>query len=516
MHEVIVLLPGYAEWTQYGRQRAGGTVTLLKGDPNVLVDTGAPHQRRALLDALREHGLKPSDIKYVINTHGQLDHIGNNNLFPRATFLLDMDVSREGEYWIHNFHEDAFHIGGSDRSPTIAVIPTPGHTDHDLSVIVETKIGTVAIVGDLFEYEGDWRDRSWEHWSKSKKMHKGSRERILRIADYIVPGHGDMFHVPSLAQLELAPTPDETRGQDRFIHKHRNEIEALAKRWQTHWCRVDADRIEAWLRQFGDYSATQSVFPLLQHVFYLDDARITDIFADFHERLMEDTKREVVFSILGGPKDSSSFVSYVGSKTFPERERRRVVFDQIETIAQQYDPARTTLALVDDTINSGHQACRIFKEWFGTTDAPHEHVTELSESTKNWLRSAQVVAFFLIGFRAGLGELRAAMRLLRLNARVEAARVEEPVGCFDPGAAIFDNPQVRLQARKLAAEIGEQLFTDVPGWDEGKRRLMALGYGRAQKLIVFSYNTPNCTLPILWKKGTYNGVEWLPLFPRRD
>ena len=72
---------------------------------------------------------------------------------------------------------------------------TPGHTDHDLSVVVETGIGTVAIVGDLFEYEGDWADDAWLAWSRDQGRQRESRQAMLAIADYIIPGHGTMFRV---------------------------------------------------------------------------------------------------------------------------------------------------------------------------------------------------------------------------------------------------------------------------------------------------------------------------------
>ena len=206
-HRVIVLIPGYADAVEQrddGRLRAGGTVTLVKGRPNVVVDTGAPHQRNELLARLKQNSVQPGDIAYVINTHGHLDHIGNNNLFPHATFLLDTDVAKDDMYWTHDFERDGpFLINTTtgdepDDAPSLTVIPTPGHTDQDVSVIVETASGIVAIVGDLFEHEGDWHDEHvWQQWSRSKDLHRASRERILRLADFIVPGHGDIFRVPA-------------------------------------------------------------------------------------------------------------------------------------------------------------------------------------------------------------------------------------------------------------------------------------------------------------------------------
>lgn len=178
------------------RHRAGGTVTLITGNPNVIVDTGAPEQRQQIVDALARHGIETAAIQYVINTHGHLDHIGNNNLFPQATFVLDTDLAKNGEYWAHDFRQSALEITSLDGGPPIVVMCTPGHTDHDLTVMVETSSGTVAVVGDLFEYEGDGVDNAWLAWSKNPVAQRASRDMVLSLADYVIPGHGERFAVP--------------------------------------------------------------------------------------------------------------------------------------------------------------------------------------------------------------------------------------------------------------------------------------------------------------------------------
>lgn len=195
MHEVVVLIPGYSRWTREGKQRAGGTVTLIKGTPNVIVDTGAPEQQQELLSALAGQGLGPEDIGWVVLTHGHLDHVGNNNLFPRATFVLESDISRNGEYWTHEFDRAPLQIENTAGGAPLKVIPTRGHTDHCLSVLVESSIGRVAVVGDLFGHDGDWVDNIWHEYTRDRGLQQRSRDAILATADHIVPGHGPMFRV---------------------------------------------------------------------------------------------------------------------------------------------------------------------------------------------------------------------------------------------------------------------------------------------------------------------------------
>ena len=92
MAEVYVLRPGYGYADGGGVSRAGSTLTLVVADSvRILVDTGGPSERTVVLDTLAQQGLLPEQIAYVVCTHGHTDHIGNNNLFPDATFLVGQD-----------------------------------------------------------------------------------------------------------------------------------------------------------------------------------------------------------------------------------------------------------------------------------------------------------------------------------------------------------------------------------------------------------------------------------------
>ena len=53
------------------------------------------------------------------------------------------------------------------------------------------------LVGDLFECSEDLEDYTlWQENSEQPELQQQSRIDILRIADWIVPGHGPMFKVP--------------------------------------------------------------------------------------------------------------------------------------------------------------------------------------------------------------------------------------------------------------------------------------------------------------------------------
>lgn len=187
---VRVLKPGYTVQVGPAQLRADGTITLVTGRINILVDTGGPWNKDFLLSALESLGISPQDISFVVCTHGHSDHTGNINLFPDAVLISSHDICKGDLYTIHDFSEPYVIYEG------IEVITTPGHTRQDVSVIVRTESGVVAITGDLFENKADLDDESlWKTMSELPEEQQASRGRILKLADFIIPGHGDIFPV---------------------------------------------------------------------------------------------------------------------------------------------------------------------------------------------------------------------------------------------------------------------------------------------------------------------------------
>ncbi len=183
---VDIIKLGYFKWIKkFESCKASCTVTLVRdGDSNLIVDTGNPSDEKAIREGLRKFKLTPRDIDYVIITHYHPDHIGCNMLFKHAIFIDFADFYKGDKF---NFFEKECEV-----TKNVKVIATPGHTYDSCSALVKCKEGIVAIVGDTF-----WTNKQDKlpAFYENLRQLKSSRKKILKLADYIIPGHANIFKV---------------------------------------------------------------------------------------------------------------------------------------------------------------------------------------------------------------------------------------------------------------------------------------------------------------------------------
>jgi len=112
-----------------------------------------------ILDSL---GFSTTDVNYVVNTHLHYDHCGNNEMFPKATFLVNeaelAHAFAPGWWEAPNYVRGLFDIpelkyeivrGSLEMVPGVKIIPTPGHSEGHQSVAVQLeKAGLVVLAGD--------------------------------------------------------------------------------------------------------------------------------------------------------------------------------------------------------------------------------------------------------------------------------------------------------------------------------------------------------------------------------
>lgn len=162
------------------------TCSLIRsGEVVCVVDPGMAREQTDITDPLRALGLAPSDVTDVILGHHHPDHTLNAGLFPRAR-VHDHWAIYEGWDWTDQDAE------GYELTPSIRLIRTPGHTAEDISTVVGTAEG-IAVLTHAWLHEGS----GVSDYDEDPGTLAASRDRILAIADLIVPGHGAPFRPPA-------------------------------------------------------------------------------------------------------------------------------------------------------------------------------------------------------------------------------------------------------------------------------------------------------------------------------
>ena len=186
MAEVKVLVEGYTSadtQVEGEKERTCATISLIiDGNIKMIVDPGILKDTKILINALKKENLDVKDVNYVALTHSHADHFRNIGLFPNAKLLEFFGI----------WHEDTVEDWKENFSENIKIIKTPGHSDTGISFIVNTSKGKVAVVGDIF-----WKENFplEDPYAESTNELKDSRKKILKLADWIVPGHAGMFKI---------------------------------------------------------------------------------------------------------------------------------------------------------------------------------------------------------------------------------------------------------------------------------------------------------------------------------
>lgn len=204
-------------------------VWLIEGaDRKILIDTGlgdidevsemqsrygvdfvaSRSEDQDLVAGLAKHGVRPEDIDLVVLTHLHFDHVGNNELFPNARFVVQKAELPQAEepphFCMFYYPEYSYKIdavrdrldvidGDVDIDPAVRLVKIGGHTPGSMVVMVKTDAGTVCLTSDvMYNYrnlELNWPMGSF--WDLPELI--DGYERLHREADIIIPEHDWQF-----------------------------------------------------------------------------------------------------------------------------------------------------------------------------------------------------------------------------------------------------------------------------------------------------------------------------------
>ena len=183
MAEVKVLFKRFTTAEKPGNEASTCTITLVKsGKVKMVVDPGTVKSQKVIEDALRKEGVEIKDVNYIGITHSHMDHYRNIGMFPEAKAL---------DYW-GIWDGDKVQDWTPQFSKDIKIIKTPGHNYDGITFLVNTEKGRIAVCGDVF-WKENYPDE--DPYASDNDLLKETRKKVLAVADWIVPGHADIYKV---------------------------------------------------------------------------------------------------------------------------------------------------------------------------------------------------------------------------------------------------------------------------------------------------------------------------------
>lgn len=213
------------------------TSTVVEFDDRTLaiIDTGLT-DNPDLIDQLDDLGCKPSDFKFVFNTHLHPDHMGGNRLFSNARIFVsrkeytyqqsraesERTTSQAGvrpknvviremykikeRYPVAGLIGDPGQIEYLEDHPRlpgdIKLISAPGHSIDDRAVFLPGRSQNVLATGDALYHRDLWKGPSIPGINLNEDLFRANAQSLSEFQGIIIPGHDRAFRTASGEYLE--------------------------------------------------------------------------------------------------------------------------------------------------------------------------------------------------------------------------------------------------------------------------------------------------------------------------
>lgn len=154
------------------------------GDGLILIDPGYANTLYLVIDGIYKLGFKPTDIKYIINTHWHGDHTeataALTELSCAKTLLGREDVEKNKQYFIPDIlvkDGDKLSLG----KVTVEFMETPGHTKGTISFFFNvTENGKVYRVGMFGGAGANTMVKEKFDFEGCRKAYRNSLHRLMK------------------------------------------------------------------------------------------------------------------------------------------------------------------------------------------------------------------------------------------------------------------------------------------------------------------------------------------------
>lgn len=295
---------------------------------------------------------------------------------------------------------------------------------------------------------------------------------------------------------------------------------------------VHGDKLYAWIDQFTPYRGPHDVDPrdvaeellrAIRNRYFYNNTRLRDILRKLFRQLLQEVRqsphwrwswktlakngeralkdRMIVSNPLGPMKSPDAVHLIFRSVSGLSPRRNAVEFDKLPQRIHE-EANGLIIVFLDDFIGSGGQFER---EVLGKKVLSNNELRKAIQVRKG--SPVHIFMLVCVAYEEGLTRatkaLRTAPQWLKMSILVGDVLCSESKA-FSPKSVVFPNETTRSKAEEIIVQrIGQHLYPNAPR-----------GWGNMQSLVVFEHNTPNSTLPIIWKDGYVGERLWKAIFPR--